>query len=154
MKIDDLDIKLLRLLQLDASLTFQQLADLTHASVPTCQRRVTRLRSAGVIQKIVAVLSPDLVKSQLTAILEVTLTSQDAETVGRFAMAMASVDALQQCYRVSTGPDFVLIVTVSDMPAYHDFAQRHLTAVNSVRNVRTFFCIDRVKFDTAIPLPH
>jgi len=55
-----------------------------------------------------------------------------------------------QCYRVSPGPDFVVIVQVADMPAYHALAHRVFTAQANVRNVRTFFSVHRAKFETRI----
>ena len=60
--------------------------------------------------------------------------------------------AVLQCYRVSSGPDFILVTQVADMPAYHALVHRALTAQANVRNVRTFFSIHRSKFNTGIVL--
>ena len=79
--------------------------------------------------------------------------TQDAETLARFERLVQWEADIQQCYRVSTGPDFVLITTVTNMAAYHDLVHRTLTAANQVRNVRTFFSINRSKFSTRLPLP-
>jgi Lrp/AsnC family leucine-responsive transcriptional regulator len=65
---------------------------------------------------------------------------------------MQNERAVQQCYRVSTGPDFVLIIQVKDMPAYHALVHRSLTAQANVRNVRTFFSVYRSKFETLTTL--
>ena len=59
---------------------------------------------------------------------------------------------LQQCYRVSPGPDFVLITHTPDMPAYLALAQRLFTSNANVRNVRAFFSTKRAKLDTRIAL--
>jgi Lrp/AsnC family transcriptional regulator, leucine-responsive regulatory protein len=59
--------------------------------------------------------------------------------------------AVQQCYRVSAGPDFVLVVYVADMAAYHAFAHRALSAHANVRNVRSFFSVRRSKFAPSVP---
>lgn len=149
--LDDLDHRILRELQLDAQLTFQQLAARVHASAPTCQRRTKRLQNTNVIEKVIAVVSTAAVGDPLTAILEVTLVKQDAETLKGFESLMAGLDEVQQCYRVSTGPDFIVIIVIPDMPSYHAFANEQLTASNAVRNVRTFFSVHRVKFGTQIP---
>ncbi|MDO8280561.1 MAG: Lrp/AsnC ligand binding domain-containing protein, partial [Burkholderiaceae bacterium] len=61
--------------------------------------------------------------------------------------------AVQQCYRVSPGPDFVLIVHARDMPAYLALAQRLFTSDANVRNVKSYFCVKRSKFDPALALP-
>jgi len=60
---------------------------------------------------------------------------------------------VQQCYRVSPGPDFVLIATVRDMPGYQALAQRLFTTDANVRNVKAFFSVKRAKFDPRVPLP-
>ena len=150
--MDDLDFKILMLLQRDASITNQELADRVHASAPTCLRRVRRLVETGVIEKQVAILSPAACGHPLTAITEITMESQTAEELERFEQKMMSEAAVTQCYRVSTGPDLVLILLLADMPAYHALAHRMFTAAHRVRNVRTFFATHRSKFETRLPL--
>jgi Lrp/AsnC family leucine-responsive transcriptional regulator len=150
--LDELDLRILEQLQRDASLTNQELAHLVYASPPTCLRRVRRLTDTGIIQKQVAILDPTKFGNTLTAILEVTLDVQSAESLQQFEHTMTPEPAVLQCYRVSTGPDFVLIVQVADMPAYHALVHRALTAQANVRNVRTFFSIHRSKFNTSLTL--
>jgi Lrp/AsnC family leucine-responsive transcriptional regulator len=151
-QLDDLDLRILDQLQVDASLTNQDLAERVHASPPTCMRRVRRLKTLGVIEKQVALISPAKVGSTLTAIIEVTLDIQNAEQLELFEKRIDAESAVLQCYRVSTGPDFVLITQVTDMPAYHALVHRTLTAQANVRNVRTFFSVHRSKFETRIPI--
>ena len=89
----------------------------------------------------------------LTALVEVSLDRQGAEHLDAFeARAVADV-AVQQCYRVSPGPDFVLVLAVRDMPAYQALAQRLFTQDANVRNVRAFFSTKRAKFEPSQPLP-
>ncbi len=152
MTLDDLDVRILNQLQNDASLTNRDLAEVVHASPPTCMRRVRRLKELGVIEKQVAIVAPEKVGNTLTAIVEVTLDTQTAEQLQHFEARVQHEPAILQCYRVSTGPDFVLIAQVADMPAYHALVNRALTASANVRNVRTFFSIHRSKFDVRIAL--
>ncbi|OZI40398.1 AsnC family transcriptional regulator [Bordetella genomosp. 1] len=151
--LDDLDRRILEQLQQDSSLTNQDLAERVHASPPTCLRRVRRLVETGVIEKQVAILAPAALGSTLTAIVEITLDVQAAERLDEFEAALMAEPAVLQCYRVSPGPDFVVIVQVRDMPAYHALAHRAFTAHANVRNVRTFFSVHRAKFETRIALP-
>ena len=67
-----------------------------------------------------------------------------------FEARVAGEAAILQCYRVSPGPDFILILQVADMPAYHSLAHRLFAAEANVRNVRTFFSTHRSKFETRI----
>ena len=153
MELDDLDIRILGHLQSDASLSNQDLAATVHASPPTVLRRVNKLVKSGVIEKQVAILAPEKLGSSLTAIIEITLDGQAAEKLSAFESLMQREPAILQCYRVSTGPDFVLIAQVKDMPAYHALVHRTFTSQANVRNVRTFFSVHRSKFDTRTQLP-
>ncbi|CAM3603292.1 AsnC family transcriptional regulator [Bordetella sputigena] len=149
-ELDELDRRILDQLQTDASLTNQELAEKVHASPPTCLRRVRRLRELGIIEKQVAILDPARLGSSLTALVEVTLDVQAAERMDEFEARMRDEPAVLQCYRVSPGPDFLLIAQVRDMPAYHALVHRAFTAQANVRNVRTFFSVHRAKFETRL----
>lgn len=155
--LDATDLRLLSLLQADASLSNQALADLAHLSPATCHRRLKRLRDEGVIEKQVAILSPHRVAEALgwgvSALVEVSLDVQTQEALAAFEAHVVADAQVQQCWRVSPGPDFVLVVQVPDMPAYQALAQRLFTAHHQVRNVRAFFAVKRAKFGTQIPLP-
>lgn len=149
-ELDDLDRRILEQLQIDCALTNQDLAERVHASPPTCLRRVRRLVDIGVIDRQVAILAADKLGSTLTAIVEITLDVQAAESLDAFEQSMLAEPAVLQCYRVSPGPDFVVIAQVRDMPAYHALVHRAFTAQANVRNVRTFFSVHRAKFETRI----
>lgn len=155
--IDATDLLLLDALQRDASQSNQALAARVHISPPTCLRRVKRLVEAGLIEQQVALLSADklapLLGHGLQAIVEITLDRQGAEALEAFEQRVAADDAVQQCYRVSPGPDFVLVVQARDMPDYLALAQRLLTSDANVRNVKAFFSVKRSKFGTRVPLP-
>jgi Lrp/AsnC family leucine-responsive transcriptional regulator len=148
--LDDLDRRILNVLQADASQTNAELAELVHVSPPTCLRRVKQLTESGVIARQVAIVDPDKVGARLSAIVEITLDVQAAERLLEFEALAAQEDAVLQCYRVSPGPDFVLVVQVADMPAYHALAHRLFTAHANVRNVKAYFSTHRSKFETRI----
>lgn len=150
--LDDLDKRILQQLQINNALSNQDLAKLVHASAPTCLRRVGRLVKEGFIEKQVAILSGEKLGAGLTAIVEITLDHQATEHQIAFENLVRQESAVQQCYRVSPGPDFVLIIQVSDMASYHTLAHRLFASQSNVRNVRSFFSIHRSKFDTQISL--
>ena len=154
--MDTVDIQLLAQLQRDANLSNQALAGVVHVSPATCLRRVKRLRDAGLIERQIAVLNPEKLTAAigfgLTAIVEITLDRQDAQALEQFEARVADDPAVQQCYRVSPGPDFVLVVHAANMPAYHALTQRLFTSDANVRNVKAFFNIKRSKFGAELPL--
>jgi len=155
-ELDAIDLQLLDQLQRDASLSNQALAERVHTSPPTCLRRVKRLHEAGLIERQVAVLNPERMAQTLghglTAIVEITLDRQDAGALEAFETRIAQDAAVQQCYRVSPGPDFCLVVHTRDMPAYQALTQRLFTVDANVRNVKAFFSVKRSKFGAELPL--
>lgn len=155
-EIDATDLRLLDALQRDASQSNLALAEAVHVSPPTCLRRVKRLVDAGLVERQVAILSADklapLIGHGLTAVVEITLDRQDAEQLAAFEARVVDDDAVQQCYRVSPGPDFCLVVHARDMPAYLALAERLFTSDANVRNVKAFFSLKRAKFQPLLPL--
>ena len=155
--IDLIDLRLLESLQQDASLSNIALAERVQISPPTCLRRVKRLVETGWIERQVAVLNADQIGRHfghgLHALIEVTLDRQGNEHLEAFETRAVAETAVQQCWRVSPGPDFMLVVQCRDMPAYLALTQRLLTQDANVRNVKAFFATRRAKFDTRLSLP-
>jgi Lrp/AsnC family leucine-responsive transcriptional regulator len=152
MELDELDKRILSQLQKDASLSNVDLAKRVHASAPTCLRRLLALRQAGYIEKQIALLDAQKCGFGLSAVVEITLDHQASEKYLEFEQWVAPEAAVQQCYRVSPGPDFILIIQVADMAAYHTLAHRLFATHANVRNVRSFFSMHRSKFDPSLPL--
>jgi Lrp/AsnC family leucine-responsive transcriptional regulator len=150
--LDDLDRRILNALQVDSSHTNAELAELVHVSPPTCLRRVKQLTDSGVIERQVAIVNPSKVGAGITAIVEVSLDVQAAERMDEFEKLVAGETTVLQCYRVAPGPDFVLVLQVSDVAAYHALAHRLFAAHANVRNVKAYFSTFRSKFETRIPV--
>ena len=150
-ELDAIDHRLLHLLQADASRSNQALAEAAHVSPATALRRVRRLVEAGVIERQIAIVAPAQVGG-LTALVEITLDRQGAEALAAFELRAVAENAVQQCYRVSPGPDIMLVVWIADMAGYHALVQRLFTADANVRNVKTFFSVHRAKFAPAVSL--
>ena len=151
-RLDATDFRILDQLQRNASLTNQALAAAVHTSPATCLRRVKRLDDSGVIERRVAILSPQKLGAGLTALIEITLDRQGAEHLAAFEARCVAEPAVQQCYQVSPGPDLMLVIQLPDMPAYHALVQRLFTQNANVRNVKSFFSVHRAKFEPAIAL--
>jgi DNA-binding Lrp family transcriptional regulator len=155
MDLDATDLRLLELLQSDASLSNLELAERALTSPATALRRVRRLQEAGVIERRVALIQLQALGGGegLTALVEVSLDRQGAEHLDAFEARAVAEAAVQQAYRVSPGPDFVLVLQVDGMPAYQALVQRLFTQDANVRNVKAFFSVKRAKFDTRVALP-
>jgi Lrp/AsnC family transcriptional regulator, leucine-responsive regulatory protein len=158
-ELDDIDLHILRVWQHNTTLTNQALAQAVHVSPPTCLRRLKRLRDAGYIECEVAILNSDKLAGHspvlgygLTALVEITLDIQHAEALTAFETRACQQTAVQQCYRTSPGPDFMLVVCVADMAAYLALSHSLFSSDTNVRNTKAFFSIKRAKFGCAIPL--
>jgi DNA-binding Lrp family transcriptional regulator len=155
--LDDIDLNILRFWQQDTTLSNQALAAKVHVSPPTCLRRLKRLRDEGYIEREVAILNSDKLADEighgLTALVEITLDIQNTERLEAFEVKACKEPAVQQSYRTSPGPDFMLVINTQDMPAYLTLSQSLFAADANVRNVRAFFSVKRAKFGTALSLP-
>ncbi len=151
-QLDATDLRLLELLQADAAQPNQALAAAARISPATAMRRVRRLVEGGVIERRIALIAPDAVPASLTVFAEVTLDAQGAEHLQAFEARAVAESAVQQCHRVSPGPDFILVLWLADMPAYHALVQRLFTADANVRNVKAFFSVHRAKFEPRIDM--
>ena len=150
---DELDLRILSILQQDASISNQALAERVFTSAATTLRRVRAMQESGVIERTVAILSPEKLGASITAIAEITLDVQNADAFDTFDQLIAAEPAVTQAYRTAPSVDFTLLLGVRDMPAYHALVQRLFTAANNVRNVRSRFVTRRSKFSVALPLP-
>ena len=147
--LDVTDLRVLDLLQTDAAISNQDLAAAVKVSPATALRRVRRLLQSGVIERRVALLSPAVVGG-LQVLVEVQLDRQGAEHLDEFEVLALANAAVQQCWRVSPGPDFLLVLWLADMAAYNALVQRLFTQHANVRNVKTFFGVRRAKFEPRI----
>ena len=154
--LDYTDLQLLDTLQRDASMSNQALAERLGLSPPTCLRRVRRLQSQGLLEQTVALVDPEklaeFVGHGLQALIEVTLERQDSKTLDEFERIAVAEPCVQQCWRVSPGPDFILVIYAKDMPSYLHLSQKLFAQHQQVRNVKAFFATKRAKFGTHIPL--
>jgi DNA-binding Lrp family transcriptional regulator len=150
--LDDIDKRILRVLQRDGRISNVDLAKEVNLSPSPCLRRVKLLEEAGVIDRYVAVLNPPEVGLGLTMFARIWLTAQDAETISRFIEAMKKLDQVVECYIMLGESDALLRVVVADLADYRNFQATHLTRVNGIQNVKTDVPNETVKQIYALPL--
>lgn len=153
MSLDRTDRRILALLQQDAALTNQALAEQIGLSPPACLKRVKRLREAGIITRQVALVDPQRIGPLLHIVVEVTMERDRKDLYQRFLRRALAHGAVKQCYQVTGEIDFVLIVVVPDMDAYDRFCDEVLYADDNLRKFRTLVSRFRNKFETALDLP-
>ena len=152
MRLDEIDKRILRVLQRDGRIQNVELAKEVGLSPSPCLRRVKLLEDAGIIDRYVAVLNPVKAGPPLSLFARVWLTAQDAETIDRFIAAMKKLPQVMECYIMLGESDALLRVAVSDLDDYRQFQSTHLTKINGIQNVKTDVPSEVVKQTYALPL--
>ena len=149
--MDRTDIKILTILQQDASLPVAEIAKRVNLSQTPCWRRIQKLEEAGVIQKRVALLDPRAIGLGLTIFVEVETGDHSKEWLERFAGTVSDLPEVMDVYRMAGDVDYLLRIEVADMAAYDDYYQKLIASI-PLKNVTSRFAMERVKFTTAYPL--
>ena len=150
--MDHTDIRILSLLQEDASLTVAEVASRVNLSQTPCWRRIQRLEASGVIQRRVAILDPAAIGIDITVFVAIETGDHSSEWLANFAELLSALPEVMEVYRLAGDIDYLLRICVADMAAYDAFYQSLIGAV-PLRNVTSRFAMERVKSTTAYPLP-
>lgn len=152
MEIDRIDRKILNLLQNDARLTYQQIAEAVSLSASPCLRRIKRLEAAGIIKNYVALLDPQKLGLGLLAYVSVKLEKRSAGTLQSFRAAVHSWPEVVACYAMTGDMDYLLRVHTSDLEHFTRFVMDRLMILPEVMDVKSSFALERVKDTSALPL--
>lgn len=152
MHLDEIDLKILDVLQKDGRISNQDLADRVGLSPSPCLRRVKSLESAGVIQRYVALIDPAAAGRTLQAIIEVRLDHQTSAAVDRFEKEILKHPQVLECYLMAGDWDYILRVIFRDLDEFREFCVGALSKIPGVSNVKSNICMKSVKFTTALPM--
>ena len=152
MELDRIDRKILNLLQNDARLTYQQIAEAVSLSASPCLRRIKRLEAAGIIKRYVALLDPQKLGLGLLAYVSVKLEKRSANTLQSFRAVVHSWPEVVACYAMTGDMDYLLRVHTSDLEHFTRFVMDRLMTLPEVMDVKSSFALERVKDTSALPL--
>lgn len=150
--LDTHDLRILDLLQDDARLKSEAIAEDIGLSPTAVQRRIKKLRLSGAIEKEVAVLSPKVLGNRITLIVLVALERGGSHIIDAFHREMRRIPEVQQCYYVTGDYDFTLIVTARDMADYEKLTRDVFFENATIRRFHTIVTMDTVKHGLTIPL--
>jgi Lrp/AsnC family leucine-responsive transcriptional regulator len=150
--LDQLDTAILACLQEDARTIAESIGAKVGLSAAAVQRRIKRLREAGVIEREVAVLSPEALGLSMTFVVMVEMERENLAVLDAFRRQILADDCVQQCYYVTGNADFVLVVTCPDMAGFEAFTRRMFFDNPNVRHFTTSVAMDRVKVGLTLPL--
>jgi Lrp/AsnC family leucine-responsive transcriptional regulator len=151
-EIDRIDARILTALQKNNRLTSDQLGAIVSLSATAVQRRLQRLRAAGVILGDVAIVSPKAVGRPISMLVSVTLERERAAIIDRFKQSIRAAPEIMSGYYVTGASDFVLVVTAKSMDDYEEFTQRFLHENPDIKSFKTHVVMDRVKSGFALPV--
>ncbi len=152
MKLSSADRRLLDALQVDATRSQIELADLAGMSRTSCWRRIRDFEKAGLIERQVAILDPRQAGFQIQVLLAVAMTEHTDENRHDFELHVQTLPEVTECYSVSGERDYVLHVIVKDMDAYNQFLNSQVLKHSAVRSASSTFVLRRVKYTTHMQL--
>ena len=149
--MDKIDRKLLALLQTDCTLSIAEMASQVGLSQTPCWKRIQRMEAEGVIERRVALLSPEKLGLGLTVFVSIEAGDHTPEWLQTFATAVSALPEVVEVHRMAGDIDYMLRVVTRDIPAYDRFYKRLIASV-PIKNVSSRFSMERVKSTTALPL--
>lgn len=150
--LDRTDREILSILQEDARIPNNELADRVRLTPSPCLRRVKRLEELGVIKGYVTLLDAEVIERDLQVFVEVTMEKQTREIIDCFEAEVVELSEVMECYLVTGDSDYLLRVAVADLEAYQRFLMDHLTRIRGVDDIKTVITMKQVKHTTKLPL--
>jgi DNA-binding Lrp family transcriptional regulator len=152
-ELDSIDLRILAVLQEDASLENQALARRVNLSPAPCLRRVRRLREDGVIKQTVALIDAVRLGMDVEVYAFIALENQRTASGQQFENLLRRRPEVVECVRLSGAYDYVLRVVVESIEAYSKFIDQYVISISSIRSVNSSFGLGVLKRTTALPLP-
>jgi len=153
MELDAIDIRILRELQSDGSLTNVELAKRVHLSPSPCLARVRALEQKGIIERYVALANATALGLGLNVFINISLKSQSKEALAEFEQRICEHDEVMECYLMTGDSDYLIRVAVANIAALERFILDQLTPIQGIEKIRSSFALKQVRYKTALPLP-
>ena len=151
-KLDDIDRKILTLLQQDATQSVQDLADAVGLTTNPCWRRIKRLEEEGIILRRVAVVDPGKLGLGMTAFVRISTETHTKDWLDTFKTSVGRIPEIVECHRMAGDVDYLLKIVVEDLSHYDRVYQRLLVQVPNLKDVSAAFSMERMKEGGGISL--
>ena len=150
--LDAIDIKILDIMQRDASLSTGELAERVGLSQSPCWRRIQRLREEGYIKAVVAVVDHEMLGFKMQIFAQVKLNAHGRANLDEFAAAIRTFPEVLECHVLMGSVDFMLRVVAADIEAYERFFFEKLSRLPGVQEINSTVALSEIKSTTALPL--
>mgnify|MGYP003576843070 FL=1 len=151
--LDGFDRAILRILQRDNKTPQRRIGETVNLSPAAVQRRIAALEEVGVIQRNVAILGTQAIAMTITSIVEVQMVNEHQRTADAARALFQATPEVQQCYYVTGGISFVLVIAAADMRPYEAPTRRLFNENAAVASFRSLIALDRVKTGSEIVIP-
>jgi len=151
LKLDGLDLNILRALQSDSSIQNLELANKVGLSPSPCLRRVRALEESGAIKGYHAEVAPEALGLRFSVFVRVNLERQDKKAIEGFAKTVEAIREVQECFLMAGSYDYLLRVVARDIDDYQRFQMDVLTQIKDVRNIETEIPLKTIKSTNALP---
>ncbi|HEY0122877.1 MAG TPA: Lrp/AsnC family transcriptional regulator [Rhizobium sp.] len=152
-RVDEKDREILLILQDNADQPAKAIAQAVNLSPSAVERRVGKLKREGVIDRIVAVISPAAVRRSLRVLVEIEIQNEYRHNLEAFQRWLVQAPEVQSCWYVTGDTDFVLSVTVRDIDEYNAFIERMMTDQRElVRKYKSLIALKTIKHGMALSL--
>jgi len=152
MELDALDLKILRALQTDGSLSNVELARRVGLSPSPCLARVKALQDSGLIRQYVALLDAKQLGLHLNVFISISLKHQTRTALEAFEARLCTREEVMECYLMTGDADYLIRVAVPDMAALEKFILEQLSPMPEVEKIRSSFALKQVRYKTALPV--
>jgi DNA-binding Lrp family transcriptional regulator len=152
LELDRVDRAILRLLQRDASVSNVALAGKVHLSPAACLRRVERLKSLGLVRRVVALLDPVPLGLGMLVVIGVVLDRSTPQSFADFEKAVQKVPGCLDCVVVTGEFDYFVTVRTQDNESFNRLHAAELLYLPGVRQIRTFVVLKQVLSTTELPI--
>ncbi|MDB5795528.1 MAG: ArsR family transcriptional regulator [Noviherbaspirillum sp.] len=152
MTLDPTDLRILKELQENSSLTNLELAGKVKLSPSPTLVRVKNMEAEGVISRYVALVDPHALGLKVNVFIRVSLEKQEAGALARFEKAVSHFDEVMEVYLMTGDEDYLLRIVVPDIQALEKFILEHLTNIPGIKNIKSSFALKQVKYKTALPV--
>ena len=151
-RLDKIDVKILDLLQHDATQSVADIAAQVNLSHNACWRRMNQLNVEGYIRATVALVNPHMVGAGLTVFMSIRAAEHSEKWLKAFSSSVNKIKEVVEFYRMSGDVDYLLKVRVKDIPAF-DRVYKQLIQEVKITDVSSAFAMEEIKSTTCVPLP-
>lgn len=150
--IDNLDRRILQILQRDAKLTTKEIAAKLDLTTTPTHERIKRLERLGYIKNYVALVDRKKVDKALLAFCNVSLKEHSQKHLKQFDKQIRDFEEVLECFHITGIFDYLIKIVVKDMDAYHQFTFNKIAKLSNIENVQTIFAMNDIKYTTAFPV--